>query len=655
MTATSSSNSYEQALKLAEAGQHEQALGLIQDHLLRNPRDGQALNDAGTLLYALGKFDQAAEHLKLAAANLKDEKLQALWNLAEVYLASDKPREAMGLFKDLAELEVMTPDLANRTANKFLELEDRCGAIEAILASLEVCPDQDVLVPMLEILRSQRARVTFFCDNGDTKFLKDIISHFTPRYQVKVYTGSTDAEMLEALQGCDIAFFEWCTEQVVRATSLPKVCKIVVRLHRYEAFRPWIAQVNWNNVDVLVTVGNSTVHRQLEKAVPDLRRRTRLEPIPNGVDLTKFNFIDRKKGKNLAVVGHINYWKNPMLLLQCFHRLHKLDKEYKLYFAGIYQDDGVLQQYVEQMIDELGLRGAVFFEGWQQDVAGWLQDKNYILVGSMVEGHPVNVLEAMARGLKPVIHTFPGCRDFFPPEMLYRTPEEFCDRILKDGYEPAQYRQFVAERFSQQQMFDRIDVLFRTFEQELRQGQGDSAAPNVLDETPVQRKRRQKIVQALAALGKSDLSILDFGCGCGKLDLHLAEFGAVTGIDPDEQALRVAREACPQGNFVHSGLLDAMLPCEAFDVAVSHDVLTAMPRQGRKAYLAMAADALRLGGLLVLTAGNAAVRDDGKGATEQELRTLACDVGFDVDLVTAFLDEAGKTGTELLLIARKAN
>ena len=60
MTGSSSEGgTYGQGLKLADAGKHEEALALIQEHLLGSPEDGQALNDAGALLYALGRLDEA--------------------------------------------------------------------------------------------------------------------------------------------------------------------------------------------------------------------------------------------------------------------------------------------------------------------------------------------------------------------------------------------------------------------------------------------------------------------------------------------------------------------------------------------------------------------------------------------------------------------
>ena len=66
MTMNSKSQIYEKGLELAEAGQHEQALKCIKEHLKVNPGDGQAWNDAGAIIYCLGEVDEAIENFEKA-------------------------------------------------------------------------------------------------------------------------------------------------------------------------------------------------------------------------------------------------------------------------------------------------------------------------------------------------------------------------------------------------------------------------------------------------------------------------------------------------------------------------------------------------------------------------------------------------------------
>lgn len=449
---------YEQAMDLAEAGRHEEALTLIQEHLLDNPNDGEALNDAGALLYALGRFGEAAEHLKMARCRLPEASIQTLWNLAEVYLADGRPADAVALFDDLAEAELLSADLANRTATAFLEKDDRANAVEALLRSLRIAPDQKVLEPIVEQIRRLRPKVGFFCRPGDTRLLQSIQSFVGSRFPTSIFRGRGKEDLVKFLQGCDIAWFEHCGQEAILTSRLPKVCRTIVHVHPYEAYRPWLDQVVWPRMDVLLISGSPRVREHVARRLPDAAAGLRIEQLPYGVDAAALPFADRPGGKNLAWAANLNLRKTPQLVLQCFHALHQVDPEYRLFFAGHFEDD-MLEPYVEHMLDELGLRQAVSFDGWQEDLPAWLADKHYLVAGGLVEGHGAAAMEAMAMGLKPVLHAFPGASELYRPEFLYRTPQEFCRRILDEPYEPAAYRQFVEQRYPLHRTLDKVNSI----------------------------------------------------------------------------------------------------------------------------------------------------------------------------------------------------
>ena len=66
-----------------------------------------------------------------------------------------------------------------------------------------------------------------------------------------------------------------------------------------------------------------------------------------------------------------------------------------------------------------------------------------------------------------MIHTWPGVRDFFPQEFLFRTVEEFCDRVLAARPRGEECRRFVAERFGLDRQLAQINDLFVGLEREL--------------------------------------------------------------------------------------------------------------------------------------------------------------------------------------------
>jgi glycosyltransferase involved in cell wall biosynthesis len=245
-----------------------------------------------------------------------------------------------------------------------------------------------------------------------------------------------------------------------------KVCENIVRLHRYEAYGPWPRQINWNNIDTLITVGNSIVKDTLFNSVPDINNQTSIVTIPNGVDLDKYVFSERPRGKNIAFLSNLRAVKNPGFVLQCMQKLHYMDPEYRLFFGGQFQDM-LLEQYMRHMVNALGLQDVVFFDGWQQDVCSWLKDKHYIVLTSIIEGRPMALLEAMACGLKPVIHNFLGADEILPSEFLFNISEEFCEQILSSSYEPQRYRRFIEERYPLERQLVQINNLLIQFEKKI--------------------------------------------------------------------------------------------------------------------------------------------------------------------------------------------
>ncbi len=462
MTTKANSNDYEVGLELAGAGRYAEALACIQKHLQSAPEDAQALNDAGVILHCLGRSEEAIEHLT-KARNLKPDSTEMLWNLSESCMTVGKVKEATFLFDDMERMKILNADVLNRAATIFLNQNDKANAIEMLLRSQQIWSDQEILKPVLEVIRSKRPKIAFFCGGDGMTFLNKIIEFTKQRFKARVFDGQTEDELYELMAWSDISWFEWCTNLAVAASKLPKICKNIIRLHRYEAYEQWPQEVNWNNIDTLISVGNDITKQTLLGKVPGLESYTSVVAVPNGIDLDEFKLIDRRRGKNIAFLANLRMVKNPAFVLQCMQKLHYIDPEYRLFFAGRFQDQA-LEQYLRRMVQALALGDVVFFDGWQGDVNSWLQDKHYIVSTSICEGHPVGLLEGLACGLKPVIHNFPGAEDVFPSEFLFNISEEFCGQILSDKYEPQRYRKFVEEKYSLESQLSRINEIFIQFE-----------------------------------------------------------------------------------------------------------------------------------------------------------------------------------------------
>jgi len=452
---TMDSNCYQRGLELAEAGRYQEALGHIQEHLRTAPDDAQALNDIGAILHCLGRSNEAIEHF-LEARKLKADSAEIVWNLVEAYIAVGRPHEAAKLFDDMERMGILNPDVLNRTANVFLNQDNKADAVEMLLRSLQIVPNQEILKPMIEVIRSKRPKIAFFCGGDGMTFLNEIAEFTKNRYPVRFFEGGDINRMAELMKWSDISWFEWCTNLAVAGSKLPKVCKNIVRLHRYEAYEQWPQQVSWANVDLLIIVGNSFTRNALISRVPEIETQTAMVAVPNGVNPEKFVFANRSRGKNIVFLANLRMVKNPAFVLQCIQKLHYIDPEYRVFFGGVFADPA-LEQYLRHMVNALDIGDVVFFDGWQADVNSWLQDKHYIVSTSIIESQGMGLLEGMACGLKPVIHNFPGASEIFPPEFLFNIAEEFCEQILSDEYKPRRYRRFVEENYQLKNQLNKIN------------------------------------------------------------------------------------------------------------------------------------------------------------------------------------------------------
>lgn len=458
-------NDHEKGLQLVETGRYHDALACMQEHLRLAPGDAEALNDTGAILHCLGRSNEAIGYF-VEAHQIQSDSAEIVWNLAEAYLATGRAAEAMKLFDKMEKMGILNADLLNRTASVFLNQNNKAGAVEMLLASLHICPNQEILQPMIQVIRSKRPKVAFFCGGDGMNFLDEIIEFTKQRFEVRIFEGRTTEELYELMKWSDISWFEWCTKLAVIGSKQPKVCKNIIRLHRYEAYEQWPQLVNWTNIDTLITVGNSFVKDALLRRVPYIDSYTHIVTIPNGVNLDKFPFADRTRGKNIAFLSNLRMVKNPAFVLQCMQKLHYIDPGYRLFFGGLFQDE-TLEQYLRHMVGALGLSDVVFFDGRQEDVRSWLRDKHYIVSTSLIESQGMGLAEAMACGLKPVVHNFPGADQIFPAEFLFNIAEEFCGQILSDQYEPQNYRRFVEENYALNDQLPKINNIFTQFEADI--------------------------------------------------------------------------------------------------------------------------------------------------------------------------------------------
>jgi SAM-dependent methyltransferase len=132
------------------------------------------------------------------------------------------------------------------------------------------------------------------------------------------------------------------------------------------------------------------------------------------------------------------------------------------------------------------------------------------------------------------------------------------------------------------------------------------------------RESVRELERTLGIVGRSldsFESILDFGCGCGRMLLWLEDFGrtrALHGTDVDAEAIEWCRRHVPYAQ-VSVNAPDPPLPYPdaAFDLVFNHSVFMHIDERRQDLWLSELQRVVRSGGLIVLSVhGEVALRED---------------------------------------------
>lgn len=291
-------------------------------------------------------------------------------------------------------------------------------------------------------------KINFFVKVGMDSFINGVIEDLSAKYEVEKILVSNYKDIDQNISDSAINWFEWCDELISYASKLENAgqYKIVCRLHSYEAFTDQIRNVNWTNVNRVIFVARHIRDYVLENSNLD---KSKTVVIPNAIDFDKWKFKKRNHGFKVAYVGYINYKKGPMLLLQSIHEIVKKDSRYVLHVAGEFQDPRDVL-YFNQMIPILGLNDNVKFHGWIDNLDEWLEDKNYILCTSILESQNMSVMQAMAKGIKPLIHNFVGAANIYKSDYIWSDTDELVSMLNGNSYHSNDYRNYLSGKYSLQ-------------------------------------------------------------------------------------------------------------------------------------------------------------------------------------------------------------
>jgi len=286
-------------------------------------------------------------------------------------------------------------------------------------------------------------KVGFICLAGLDQFIDPIIEGLSDNYTTRKFMIRNQQDIYNAIDWADIIWLEWCNQTAIIGTNYEgiKGKKVIIRLHSYEIFTDFPKQINWLVVNRLILVAPH-IREILKIFIPDIEEKVKIEIVSNGIDLDPTHLKKVQPGYNISWVGFINYKKNPQMALQILKKLVDIDKRYKLHVAGSFQDSRY-KIYLEYMINEMGLQDNIKFYGWIDDMEKFWEYKNYLLHTSIHESFGYGIFEAMARGIKPIIHNFRGAKELYPKNVIFNTIDEAVNKIINEDYNSNEYRDWI--------------------------------------------------------------------------------------------------------------------------------------------------------------------------------------------------------------------
>jgi hypothetical protein len=111
--------------------------------------------------------------------------------------------------------------------------------------------------------------------------------------------------------------------------------------------------------------------------------------------------------------------------------------------------DGATAEYLLWLAHRLGLN--LRLHGHVDDIRGFWSHHDYCLSTSISEGNPMNIIEAMLMGVKPIIHAWPDAESQFSFN-VFQTVHGAADLIVSEEYDSHKYRKYAVENYGKENL-----------------------------------------------------------------------------------------------------------------------------------------------------------------------------------------------------------
>jgi glycosyltransferase involved in cell wall biosynthesis len=444
--------------KFANNHESNEIYHLLGEKLKIDPLDIQTLLDYGIICYNLSKYEESISTFK-RILEINYNHNQARKCLCLALIEENRIKECKDNINILLNNNTYNDSLFSFVAKLYHTMGDNLEAQESIDEAIKNSPTNlldeytDLKATLCGLPKPSETATkkngVVCCAPGMDSFIHTLIKDLSPYINMTSSITVDIDEHIKEMSIADIVWLEWGNELTKLICDYKKILlgkRVIIRIHSYEVINKLVANIDFRQVSDIVFV-SKLIRDQFQLLDIPSSAKCRKHIIHNSIDIKKFKYVPRQKSmSNIAFVANISYKKDPMLLLHAFNFLHKLHPEVKLHIAGKFQDVRY-DLAMNHFINETKLSDSIKFYGHISNINQWLEDKDYIICTSPLEGQGVGLLEAMSRGCRPLIVNFPGASDIYPSNYLWTTFDDLEERFLH-GPEPKEASDFVAKYYS---------------------------------------------------------------------------------------------------------------------------------------------------------------------------------------------------------------
>jgi glycosyltransferase involved in cell wall biosynthesis len=292
----------------------------------------------------------------------------------------------------------------------------------------------------------------------DLKFIFPVIKYLEDEYAVKIdkwegHVEHDEEKSTELLNWADFIICEWLLGNSVWYSNRKlHYQKIIIRAHRSEITVDYGDEVNFGNVDSVLTV-NYYFLELFSKRFKIPREKMKL--LSNFVECNIYS--GEKVGDykhNIAMVGYLPKEKGLLKALKILKMLKEHDNKFKLYLFGksykeldwVWNDVSNRSYFLkcEDYIKINNLKDSVIFKGWI-DRSEMFHDIGYVVSLSEVESFHLAPAEGFCDNTLGLLIDWPGVEYIYPEEIIFNSIEEIKDKILVTYKNEDEYKKLVED------------------------------------------------------------------------------------------------------------------------------------------------------------------------------------------------------------------